>query len=110
MPDEVVTAWHQNHIRRGDLINGPWAVNVKQAGLYEISLYRWAPYLEKPMEMQSARLRVGDFKVSEDLSAESTHARFLVKLNAGPTKLQTWLVRPNGDESGAYYVKVRFIK
>jgi len=110
MPDKDVSVWHQNHIRRGDLINGPWAVEVKQDGLYEISLYRWAPYLNKAMEMKSARLRVGDFEVSKDLSADATQARFLVKLNAGPAMLQTWLERPNGDVSGAYYVGVRLIE
>jgi len=110
MPDKGTSAWHQNHIRRGDLKNGPWAVEVQQDGLYEISLYRWAPYLDKVMEMKSARLRVGDFEVSKDLSSEATKARFLVQLNAGPTLLKTWLERPNGDESGAYYVDVKYIK
>jgi arylsulfatase A-like enzyme len=109
MPDEVVTAWHQNHIRRGDLINGPWAVKAKQAGLYEISLYRWAPYLDKPMDMKSARLQIGDHKLSMDLKPGGTHAAFRLELDAGPTMLQTWLERPNGDESGAYYVEVRYI-
>ena len=110
MPEKVVTAWHQNHIRRGDLKNGPWAVDVAQKGLYEISLYRWAPYLDKAMEMKSARLRVGDFEVAKDLAAGATKASFLVKLKKGPAMLQTWLERPNGDSSGAYYLKVRHIR
>lgn len=110
MPDDIVAAWHQNHIRRGDLINGPWAVEVDREGLYEISLHRWAPYLDKAMAMKSARLRVGDFAVSKNVSPEATEARFLVKLNAGPAMLQTWLERLNGDTSGAYYLKVRYIK
>lgn len=110
MPGKVVSAWHQNHIRRGDLINGPWAVEVKQDGLYKISLYRWAPYLDKAMEMKSARLRVGGFEVSKDLPPDAAHASFLVKLKAGPSMLQTWLERPNGDESGAYYVDVAYVQ
>jgi arylsulfatase A-like enzyme len=110
MPDERVTVWYQSHVRRGDLKNGPWAVDVAQDGLYEISLYRWAPYLGKAMEMKSARLRVGGFEASKDLSPDAEAARFLVKLNAGPAMLQTWLERPNGDESGAYYCKVRLVE
>jgi len=110
MPDEEVTVWHQSHIRRGDLKNGPWAVDVAQDGLYEISLHRWAPYLDKAMEMKSARLRVGDFEVSKELSSEANKASFLVQLNQGPAMLQAWLERPNGDTSGAYYLKVRHIR
>lgn len=109
MPDKVTSAWHQNHIRRGDLKNGPWAVEVKQSGLYEISLYRWAPYLNKAMEMKSARLRVGGFEVAKELLPEANKASFLVKLDAGPAMLKTWLERPNGDESGAYYCDVRYV-
>ncbi|PXA04049.1 N-acetylgalactosamine 6-sulfate sulfatase [Coraliomargarita sinensis] len=109
MPDETVAVWHQSHVRRGDLKNGPWAVEVAQDGIYEISLYRWAPYLEKAMEMKSARLRIDGFEVSKDVLNDATSARFLVKLNAGPTMLKTWLERPNGDESGAYYCDVRYV-
>ncbi|MFO8027121.1 MAG: arylsulfatase [Opitutales bacterium] len=92
------------------LINGPWAVDVAEEGLYEISLYRWPPYLGKAMGMKSARLRVGDFEATKDLPNEATEARFLVKLNAGPNMLQTWLERTNGDSSGAYYLKARHVR
>lgn len=110
MPGKITSAWHQNHIRRGDLKNGPWAVEVKQNGLYKISLYRWAPYLDKAMEMKSARLQVGDFEVSKALEPDATAASFLVHLEAGPAMLQTWLERPNGDQSGAYYVDVEYVQ
>ncbi|MFN5867988.1 MAG: arylsulfatase, partial [Akkermansiaceae bacterium] len=54
-------AWNQKHVLRGDLINGPWAVDVKKAGEYEITLYRWPSYLEKAMDCVKARLTIGDF-------------------------------------------------
>jgi len=109
MPGEEVSAWHQNHIRRGDLINGPWAVEVGKVGTYEVSLYRWAPYLDQAMEMKSARLKVGEREFSKDLTSEATRATFRVELEAGPSMLQTWLVRPDGGESGAYYTKVHYL-
>lgn len=100
------SAWHQNNIKRGDLINGPWAVNVEQAGSYEISLYRWAPYLDKAMGMKSARLTIAGFDQTIELEPAAICATFTADLAPGPTMLQSWLVRENGDESGAYYVTV----
>jgi arylsulfatase A-like enzyme len=109
MPGVEQAAWHQNQIRRGDLINGPWAVEVKQAGTYEISLHRWAPYLNKPMEATAARITIGDVDERLDLEKEATGATFRVKLGAGPAMLQTWLTREDGKEHGAYYVHVRLL-
>ncbi len=107
MPPGKDAAWHQNQIRKGSLLNGPWAVEVAQAGTYEISLHRWAPYLGKAMDMKSARLKIGDFDASMDLSADAVEAKFKVGLNPGPMMLQTWLIRPDATESGAYYVTVK---
>jgi uncharacterized sulfatase len=106
MPEKKVTAWHQNHIRRGDLLNGPWNVEVEKDGKYQITLYRWAPYLNKKMEMKQARLKIGDFDKTMDLTSNDTEAMFELSLKAGPTQLHSFLIRENGDESGAYYVKV----
>ena len=109
MPGAEVAAWHQNHIKRGDLKNGPWNVNVEKDGNYEISLYRWAPYLNKKMELKSARLKIADFEGSMELPADATKATFKMKLTKGDTQLHSFLVRENGDESGAYYVKVEYL-
>jgi len=109
MPTTVVAAWHQNQIRRGDLINGPWSVEVEKDGKYEITLYRWAPYLDKAMGMTEARVEVGGLKEDMKLEADATEAKFVVDLLEGPTQLMTWLVRPDGGESGAYYTNVRYL-
>jgi len=109
MPGTEPAAWHQNHIKRGALINGPWAVEVKQAGTYEISLHRWAPYLDKPMQIAAARLKLGEVDEHIDLEQTATKASFRVKLDAGPATLQTWLTRPDGESHGAYYTKIRLL-
>lgn len=101
-------AWHQNHIRRGDRINGRWALHLKQSGNYEISLYRWAPYLNQAMDMKSARVEIAGETRAMELDLTATHARFELELPAGDTFLQTWLVRPDASASGAYYVRVRY--
>lgn len=107
MPGVAPAAWNQNQIKVGALINGPWAVDVKQAGTYQISLHRWAPYLNKAMEATAARITIGDVDERVDLKKDATGATFRVKLKAGPTQLQTWLTRGDGKEHGAYYVEVR---
>ena len=109
MPGVEPAAWHQNQIKRGDLINGPWAVDVKQAGTYEITLYRWAPYLKKPMNASEARLRVGGIDESMALDPSAASAGFQVNLKPGPAMLQTWLTRPDGKQHGAYYTRVRLL-
>lgn len=109
MPTTVVTAWHQNGIRRGDLINGPWNVEVEKDGRYEITLFRWAPYLNKEMKMKEARVEIAGFKETMELKSTATEAKFEANLKEGPTQLMTWLVRPDGGESGAYYTRVRYL-
>jgi hypothetical protein len=110
-PGERDAVWHQNQIARGDIGNGPWAVNIERAGEYEISLHRWAPYLEKPMGMVEARLGIGDHLETMPLKESATGATFRLKLAPGPAMLKTWLKRPGPErlEHGAYYVHVRYL-
>lgn len=109
MPTTVVTAWHQNHIRRGDLLNGPWSVQIEKDGRYEVTLFRWAPYLNQAMEMKHARVEIAGEKKSMDLDPTATEATFELDLREGPTQLMTWLTRPDGGVSGAYYTRVRYL-
>lgn len=110
-PGEKDAVWNQGQIKRGDIANGPWAIDVEKAGTYEISLHRWAPYLEKPMGMTAARLRVGDLIESQPLEESATKATFKIDLPTGPTTLKTWLQNPGPEraEQGAYYLHVRLL-
>ncbi|MFU8893259.1 MAG: arylsulfatase [Luteolibacter sp.] len=111
-PGERISAWHQIHVRRGDIANGPWAVHVEKAGRYEITLHRWPPYLEKAMGRIEARLRIGDVLETQEITEDATGATFTVDLPAGPAMLKTWLKHPGPErlEHGAYYVKVRLLE
>ena len=100
-------AWNQNHVKRGDLINGPWAVDVKEAGDYEITLYRWPAQLNKAMDSVKARLIIGEFDNTQVIEKTATKATFRVKLEAGPAMLETWLTRTDEKEHGAYFTEVR---
>lgn len=110
-PGERDAVWHQNQIARGDIGNAPWAVNIERAGEYEITLHRWAPYLEKPMGMVEARLRIGDTFVTMPLKESDAGATFRIKLEPGSAMLKTWLKRPGPArlEHGAYYLNVRYL-
>jgi hypothetical protein len=109
MPGVKQAAWHQNHISRGSLINGAWAVTVEQPGAYEITLYRWAPYLNQAMGIKKARLTIGKIDEEIALTKDATLARFRVTLKKGPAMLQTWLTQPDGKQHGAYYTRVRYL-
>jgi arylsulfatase B len=109
MPGVVQAAWHQGHVERGSLINGAWAVDVERPGTYEITLYRWAPYLNRPMGIREARLEIGDVDATITLSTNDTRAVFRVTLPKGPAMLQTWLTRPDGKQHGAYYTRVQYL-
>jgi arylsulfatase A-like enzyme len=109
MPDVKQAAWHQNHIQRGALINGPWAVHVARTGTYEITLYRWAPYLNRAMDIKEARLTIGEIDQTMAVKPSATNATFRVVLPEGPAMLQTWLTRPDGKQHGAYYTRVRYV-
>ncbi len=100
-------AWNQNHVKRGDLINGPWAVDVKEAGEYEITLYRWPAQLNKAMDCVKARLTIGEFDNTQVIEKTATKATFRVKLEAGPAMLKTWLTRADEKEHGAYFTEVK---
>ena len=103
---EGTSPWHQGHVNRGVVMNGPWTIDVDRAGEYEISLLRWPSHTGKAMDCTRARLKVGDFDKSVDLSISDTVAKFRVTLPKGPADLQTWIDRSDGKTSGAYFVEV----
>jgi len=100
------TPWHQNHVRNGYIGNGPWAIHVKKAGRYEVTLRRWPKQLQRAMGVVRASLKIGEVTASKDVSPDATSAAFVVTLPAGPAMLRTTL-RRDGKEHGAYFASVR---
>ncbi len=110
------------------VMNGPWHVEIARDGRYEIALRRWPqeagaplsaglPEYEgvdgvfpagKALPIARARLKVAGVDVSRPVSGSETAARFTVRLEAGPSQLQTWFYDAQGKElCGAFYVEVR---
>ena len=98
--------WHQRHVQDNLIANGYWAVDVAEAGQYSVTLLRWPRHTNQPMGVTRARLSVGDFNETVVLAETDTEATFDLNLEAGPTRLQSWLTAPSGDEFGAYFVEV----
>ncbi|MFK7843940.1 MAG: arylsulfatase [Rhodothermales bacterium] len=104
--DNEAVPWHQRHVEAGLISNGYWAIDVEETGTYEVSLFRWPDQEDKAMEAQKARVRFNTLEATTTLSPEATEATFEVELNAGPATLQGWLTNEEGEEYGAYFVKV----
>lgn len=115
-------------IRRGELKNGTWGVEIDRPGEYEFTLRRWpeesglaitaaAPPLKLAdaqwpagvaIPAARARLRVGEKELSQPVTGDSTSVSFTLTLPAGPTEIRSAFDDANGRElCGAYYVTVR---
>jgi len=112
-------AWHQNHVRRNALINGPFMVNIKKAGKYRITPMRWPAYVDKTSGVVQARFNfelhhkepgqpaaVGN---GGDTDPAQPVRPFTIDLPAGPATLKTTLTREDGKTFGAYYVKIEYL-
>ena len=115
----------QAQVRRGELKNGVWHLEVAREGRYAFLLSRW-PYasglcLRDGVEetcvtdgtlpagegwpIASARLRVGDTVQTASVGPGARSVRFVLPLTAGRTTLETAFLDADGSEiAGAYYV------
>jgi hypothetical protein len=117
----------QTQVRRADLKNGVWHLNVAQAGTYQLELRRWpresglkltdsvpatnvtdGKFLPgKSLPIASAQLKIGDFDA--DLRPQPDQKSFATEVNLvpGPIELRTAFLDLSGKEiCGAYYVYV----
>jgi len=121
--------YNQWHVRPAVQDNGFWTVEIQRDGLYEFSLRRWPEEIDTPIRaalparagvsfvddfmpgkavsMISARLRVGDVDETKPVGVDQSAAVFRVQLEAGETRVQTWLTDEQGDARGEYYVAVK---
>jgi hypothetical protein len=118
-----------NIIRRGQLRNGYWDVEILNAGKYKLELMRWPkeagrnireeipastipipggkPFSEgKALPIDNARLKIQDVVYSGFVTDDTRAASFSINLEKGKTKLQTWFTGAEGLSLGAYYVYI----
>jgi hypothetical protein len=56
--------------------------------------------------LREAAIRVGDVELQSQVAPDAPYAEFTLDLNAGETRLQTFLMDADGTTIGAYYVYV----
>lgn len=101
---DMLPPWNQDHIKNGSVAEvSHWAIEVEQAGVYEISLRRWPVEADKGINdgtygkafnYKQARMRVGDIDEIKDIPPGAKEVTFRVKLNKGVTKLAPTFIGP----------------
>lgn len=120
----------QQQVRRADLKNGYWELDVAEAGTYEFELRRWpvesglalregldaTPITDGKLlpgvalDIHTARIQIGNFKARKVIGKNSPFVKFTGHLNPGPKRLYTWFGDSNNQQIvGAYYVYVNRI-
>jgi hypothetical protein len=109
--------WHgeralslQDYVRKREIANGFWALDVARPGKYEITLREQPAQAKFPIQAQTARLTVGKFDETRPLPPGATSITFVVRLGRGSTRLQTWLTEKNAASRGAYFVEVKCLE
>ena len=100
------TPWHQNHIKRENLANGEWFVDVKRAAKYRIELRRWPDHTARSINAKAAQITIAGKTWSKTVNPRTTVATFVVDLPKGETTLRTQLTLPNDKTRGAFFVYV----
>jgi len=110
MADEVRgIPWNQPHILERPESNGPWQVRVVKEGRYTFVLRERPEIAGFPLTAASARLRIGDqFNEVKQVPNGTTQVSFEVVLESGDMAIQTWLMDPDGETRGAYYVEAQY--
>ncbi len=98
--------WNQNKIKNMPEVNGWWAVRVARSGTYRFTLRHMPSKANKTLQATKARLKVGEVDQSKSVPDGATSVSFEVKLDPGPTRLQTWLENDN-QSRGAFFIQVR---
>ena len=128
--DPVECAWNQCQVRAGLEANGYWEIDVAAAGRYQFELRRWPREENRPLvegipgelvryydlrddygggrkiSLVRATLRVAGNEQTRPIRETDKAIEFAVDLQAGETRLQTFLHANDGSAIGAYYVYV----
>ena len=117
--------WNQGLIRQGVECNGYWVIDAAASGEYVFELRRWPREEDREitagiegeitdwyhggnaLDLRTARIRIGEREQQAPLPAGAKGVEFTFALDAGVTRMQTFLEGTDGLSIGAYYVYVR---
>jgi len=130
------TAWHQADVRRGRVVSGYWAVDVRCAGTYTIELRRWdrstgygltsgiagddsgwrkdcieprCAYLYEggeALDLRWARIVLAGMEYHTEIDPGSDHAAFQVELPEGETRLYAAFFDKEERTIAPYYIYI----
>ena len=112
---EQQTPWNQPHIKNGEHAHkAHWAIDVEQAGMYELSLRRWPVEADKGINdgtygrafnFSQASVRIGANDMLQAIPKGAKEVTFTVHLEKGPTELAPIFIGSD-FEATPYYVYV----
>lgn len=101
--------WNQPHVWERPATNGPWHVRVVRDGHYTFILRERPEIANFPLTAAHARLQIGDqFDEVREVPNGTTQVRFEAVLESGDMAVQSWLMDPDGETRGAYYIEVQY--
>ncbi len=121
----------QAQVRRGELKNSYWNIDIQEDGAYEFELRRWPRESNLTLRAAAPKAVLADGQLDEGMSLDIQHARieidsiskdqrptldqqsvrFLLGLTTGKKQLKTTFLDSDDKElSGAYFVYVKRIK
>jgi arylsulfatase A-like enzyme len=98
--------WNQAAVRKLPAANGWWAVEVARPGTYRFTLRHMPAEAKAELRAARGRVKVGEVEGGADVKAGSSSVEVMLKLEAGPARMQTWLEGKDVSR-GAFFVEVR---
>jgi len=125
--------WNQSLLRAGKKCSGWWAVNVKNAGRYRLTFYRWPPEIRipigeevpptlkepdtnwdgyetsNPRNIRQVHLQTGDFSAVKNVNLEAIGVSFEADLLVGAHKIRGKFIDDTSVPFAPNYIKVEKI-
>lgn len=103
--------WNQPRVLRRQMTNGHWNIRVVRSGKYSFRLRERPESAAFKLPAKEAKLKIGSHhKSQKKVEAGADHVEFIVNLPTCDTELKTWLIEPDGESKGAYFVEAEFLE
>jgi len=98
--------WNFGSIKKLPRVTGPWMVDVKQAGRYQITLRQLPVEADQLVKAVRAKVQIAGQTKESTVEPGSKGIIFEFDLPAGKTELLTWLYDQQDKAGGAYFTEV----
>ncbi len=101
--------WNFGSIKKLPRVTGPWKVNVKEAGMYRLTLRQLPVEADKPVVAVRAKVQIAGEEMEMPVEPGSKGVVFEMELPEGETELLTYLYDEKGKTGGAYFTEVELL-